>query len=147
MGARFSAPVETGRGAVPASCKMGTVSFPGLKSGRGVTLTPHPLLVPWSRKSIAITLLSLWAVRPVQSHSAYTRVHFSLLLFVEGKTVACMPYVALQTIEANRSWSCGGKGWEVTASGGSRLTKSQLKLTPYVMLYYHRRISIVVLLL
>jgi hypothetical protein len=25
---------------------MGTVSFPGVKSGRGVTLTPHPLLVP-----------------------------------------------------------------------------------------------------
>jgi len=25
---------------------MGTVSFPGVKSGRGVTLTSHPLLVP-----------------------------------------------------------------------------------------------------
>ena len=30
----------------PASCTMGTGSFPGVKSGRGVTLTPHPLLVP-----------------------------------------------------------------------------------------------------
>ena len=37
-----------------ASCKMGTGSFPGVKSGRGVTLTPHPLLVPWSRKSRGI---------------------------------------------------------------------------------------------
>jgi len=27
---------------------MGTGSFPGVKSGRGVTLTPHPLLVPSS---------------------------------------------------------------------------------------------------
>jgi hypothetical protein len=45
-GARFSAPVQTGPGAHPASCKMGTGSFPGVKSGRGVTLTPHPLLVP-----------------------------------------------------------------------------------------------------
>jgi len=27
---------------------MGTGSFPMVKSGRGVTLTPHPLLVPWS---------------------------------------------------------------------------------------------------
>ena len=45
--ARFSAPVQTGPGAHPASCKMGTVSFPGVKSCRGVTLTPHPLLVPW----------------------------------------------------------------------------------------------------
>ena len=47
-GARFSAPVQTGPGAHPASCTMGTSSFPGIKSGRGVTLTPHPLLVPWS---------------------------------------------------------------------------------------------------
>jgi len=47
-GARFSAPVHTGPGAHPASCTMGTGSFPGIKSGRGVTLTPHPLLVPWS---------------------------------------------------------------------------------------------------
>ena len=49
----------------------------GVKCGRGVTLTPHPLLVPWSRKSRAIPLLPLWAVRPVQSLSACTRVHFS----------------------------------------------------------------------
>jgi hypothetical protein len=27
---------------------MGTGSFPGVKRGRGVTLTPHPLLMPWS---------------------------------------------------------------------------------------------------
>jgi len=46
VGARFSAPVQTGRGAHPASCTMGTGSFPGVNSGRGVTLTPHPLLVP-----------------------------------------------------------------------------------------------------
>ena len=44
-GARLSAPVQTGPGAHPASCKMGTGSFPGVKSGQGVTLTPHPLLV------------------------------------------------------------------------------------------------------
>jgi len=46
MGARFSAPVQTGPGAHPASCTMGTVFFPGVKSGQDVTLTPHPLLVP-----------------------------------------------------------------------------------------------------
>jgi len=45
-GARFSAPVQTGPGAYPAFCTMGTGSFPGVKSGRGVTLIPHPLLVP-----------------------------------------------------------------------------------------------------
>ena len=46
--ARFSAPVQTGPGAHPDSCTMGTGSFSGVKSGRGVTLTPHPVLVPWS---------------------------------------------------------------------------------------------------
>jgi len=57
---------------------MGTGSFSGVKSGRGVTLTPHPLLVPWSWKGRAIPLLPLWAVRPIQSLSACTRVHFTL---------------------------------------------------------------------
>ena len=42
VGARFPAPVQTGPGANPASCTIGTGSFPGVKSGRGVTLTPHP---------------------------------------------------------------------------------------------------------
>ena len=41
-------PVQTGPGAHPASCKMGTGSFPGVKCGRGVLLTTHPLLVPRS---------------------------------------------------------------------------------------------------
>jgi len=50
-------PLQTG--AHPASCKMGTGSFPGVKSGRGVLLTTHPLLVPWSRKSRAIPFYSL----------------------------------------------------------------------------------------
>jgi hypothetical protein len=36
--------------AYPASCTMGTGSFPGINSGRGVTLTPHLLLVSWSKK-------------------------------------------------------------------------------------------------
>jgi len=59
-------------------CLMCTGSFPGVKSGQGVKLTPHPLLVPWSWKSRAIPLLPLRAVRPVQSLSACTRVHFTL---------------------------------------------------------------------
>jgi len=75
-GLSFSAPVQTGPEAHPASCTMGTGSFLGVKSDRGVMLTPHPLLVLWSRKSRAIPLLTLWAVWPVQSLSACTRVHF-----------------------------------------------------------------------
>jgi len=77
LGARFFVPVQAGPGAHPASCTMGAESFPGVKNCRGVTLTPHPLLVPWSRKSVAIPLLSLWALRPVQSLSACTRVNFT----------------------------------------------------------------------
>jgi hypothetical protein len=41
VGARFSAPVQTGPGAYPASYTMGTRSFPGVKwPGRGVDHTP-----------------------------------------------------------------------------------------------------------
>jgi hypothetical protein len=72
VGARFSAPVQTVPGAHPASCTMDTGSFPGVKSGRCVTLIPHPLLVPWSRKGRAIPLFPLCAVRSVQSLSACT---------------------------------------------------------------------------
>jgi hypothetical protein len=53
--------VQTGPGAHPASCTTGTGSFLGVKCGRDVLLTTHPLLVPWSWKSTAITLPTLWA--------------------------------------------------------------------------------------
>ena len=53
-------PVQTGPGAHPASC-TGTRSFPRVKYGRGMLLTTHPLLMPWSWKSRAIPLPTLWA--------------------------------------------------------------------------------------
>jgi len=81
VGARFSAPVQTGPGADPTSCTMGTGSFPGVKSGQSVTLSPHPLLVPWSLKGRAIPLLPLWALRPVQRLSARTGVQFIFTVF------------------------------------------------------------------
>jgi hypothetical protein len=80
--ARFSEPVQTGPGAHPAFCTMGPGSLPGTKNGRGVTLTPHPVLVSWSWMSRAIPLLSLWAARPVQSLSACTRVHCTDLYYI-----------------------------------------------------------------
>jgi len=49
LGTTFSAPVQTCPEAHPASCTLGTGSFPGLNCGLGVTLTPHPLLVPRSK--------------------------------------------------------------------------------------------------
>jgi hypothetical protein len=57
----FFPPVQTGPGAHPASCKMGTGSFLGVKCGRGMLLTTRPLLVPRSWKSRAIPLPTLWA--------------------------------------------------------------------------------------
>ena len=137
MGARFSAPVQTGPGAHPASCTMGTGSFPGVKSGRGVKLTPHPLLVPWSRKGRAIPLLTLWAVRPVQSLSACTRVHFTLYrpihtciyinysLMCKGK----VPLTSHKGIAAAELWSSlltsVLDGAELTASSPGRFTSTE----------------------
>jgi len=106
VGARFSAPVQTGPD--PASCTMGTVSFPGVKSGRSLKLTPHPfscraqervelyLYTPMGRTActeplclyngaplpLPITLLPLWTVQPVQNLSACTRVHLYLYLYL-----------------------------------------------------------------
>ena len=41
-GVRFSVTVQTGPGAYPASCTMGTGSLPGLKRpGRGADHPPH----------------------------------------------------------------------------------------------------------
>jgi len=45
--------------------------------GRGVT--PHPFYCRGQRKGKAIPLLPLWAVRPVPSLSACTRVHFNFV--------------------------------------------------------------------
>jgi hypothetical protein len=55
VGARFSAPVQTGPEAHPASYTTGTGSFPGVRCDRGVTLTPHPLLGPRSKIEYSYT--------------------------------------------------------------------------------------------
>jgi len=71
--------VQTGPGAQPASCTMGTGSFPRVKSGRGVTLTTYPLLVPWSRKGRSIPLPPRPPSGPYGLYKACTMVHFTLL--------------------------------------------------------------------
>ena len=71
--------------------------FPGSKERPG--RDADPLLVSWSRKSRAIPLLPLWAVRPVQSLSACTRVHFTLLhlhvLKLLPQTEKCCDFVVV----------------------------------------------------
>ena len=56
-GARFTASVQTGPGAHPISCTMGTGSFPGGIWRPGCDADPSPLLVPWSWKGGATPLL------------------------------------------------------------------------------------------
>ena len=76
---------------------------PGLSRGvkrPGVTLTPHPLLIPWSRKSTAIPLLPLWAVRPVQSLSVCTRVHFTFTftILMQDNPFSSPPVINTSTV-------------------------------------------------
>jgi hypothetical protein len=80
VGARFSAPVPDRPWGPPSLQYNGYRVFPRGKERPGRDADPSPLLVPWSRKGRAIPLLPLWAVRPVQSLSACTRVQFSLYL-------------------------------------------------------------------
>ena len=56
----------------PSLLYNGYRAFSGGKERPGRDADPSPLLVPWSRKSTAIPLLPLWAVRPVQSLYLYT---------------------------------------------------------------------------
>ena len=82
----------------------------GVKSGRGVTLTPHPILVPWSWKSKAVPLLPLWAVRPVQSLSACTRgaqKKYYRDYYVICKTVRLLGVILLPTTCAGTKKSFG----------------------------------------
>ena len=58
VGARFYAPVQTGPGAHPTSCTMGIGSFLGVKSLRGMTLTPHPLLLHVGHERVQLYLYS-----------------------------------------------------------------------------------------
>ena len=76
--ARFSAPVQTGRGAHPASCTMGTEPFPG-KKWPGRDADPSPTSSAVVMKVRAIPLLPLWVVRPVQNLGACTRGALYLL--------------------------------------------------------------------
>jgi len=69
---------------------------------------PSPLLVPWLRKSRAISLLRLWAVRPVQNLTTCTRVPFIFFkynsfpcayvtfMFTETRDTTCRPSVTRQ---------------------------------------------------
>jgi len=145
----------------PPNLLYGTGSFPGVKSGRGVTLTPNPLLVSWSRKSRAIPLLPLWAVRPVQSISACTRVHFTFfytgisVLFdsvTEILYIICFflkpPVLAVCTLLrpcliksiTNRcTWKCFKSIWSVL----SQCLQRTIRCVPECELNRHKHVTLV----
>ena len=54
-------PSSSALGPTQPPVKKGTRSLPGVKCGRVLLLTTHPLLVPRSWKSRAIPLPTLWA--------------------------------------------------------------------------------------
>jgi len=127
---------------------MRTGSFRGVKSGRGVTLTPHPLLVPLTRKSRAIPLFPLWAVRPVQSHSACTRVHFTFTsqfpckcssenaLFVESK--CWLPFGGRDS----NSLRAGRLGFWTPGRGETFPVRPKRHRGPPSLLYYGHYVTI-----
>ena len=92
--------------------------FPGSKERPRRDAAPHPLLVPWSRKSRAIPLLLLRAVRSVQSVSFCTRGHLYLYLTVNYIAENCQRCILqnyrqlenyCNTVVLNRVF-CGGGG-------------------------------------
>jgi hypothetical protein len=87
-GARFSAPVQTGPGAHPASYTMGTGSFQGVKRpAQGVDHHPH--LAPRWKKSGTLPLLPLWAF---VAYSGETLLTLPTLL---SATILFVPSVAV----------------------------------------------------
>ena len=67
--------------------------FPGGRERPECDIDPSPLLVPRSRNSRAIPLFPLWTVRPVESLSACTRVHFYLSYIVELNDLYSSPNI------------------------------------------------------
>ena len=59
VAARFSAPVHSGPRAHPASCTMGTGSFPGVKRPRSGVNHPHPSIAE-VKERVEIYIYSLF---------------------------------------------------------------------------------------
>jgi hypothetical protein len=66
---------------------MGTSSFPGVKSGQGVKLTPHHPSSAVGHRRVELYLYSLWTVRPVHSLSACTWVNLFYPYFIKQRDI------------------------------------------------------------
>jgi hypothetical protein len=102
VGARFSAPVQTGPGAQPASCKMGTGSFPGVKSGRGDTNPSSP------SSAIGHEKVELYLYSPYAPHGLYRAsasvqgctltFHLSVSCSHYAKSITAMRFVTINML-------------------------------------------------
>jgi hypothetical protein len=118
-GARFSAPVQTGPGAHPASYTKGIGSFPGVeRPGRGVDHPSH--LVP-RLKSRAIPLLLLW------TFADCSRMNFTFyhpFVMSRGRNNIGQQNTKNILGWISRRWEVGmwtGLGWPRIGTGGGRL--------------------------
>ena len=130
-------PVQTGPGDHPASCTMGIESFPRVKYGRGVLLTPHPLLVPCSWKSKAIYT----STHPLGHNQACNGNTTLLYLLVVLKTCTVKQFEMKFII--NRPWTKMVNGttvesvqWHWQLVAGLLLRSSAFKPKPTHILIY-----------
>jgi hypothetical protein len=81
---------------------MGT----GVESGRGVTLTPHPLLVQRSKKSTAIPLLSLRAFVAYKKGETYLYTYIIHDDFFKNKDIGVILYAKCTYYTGILMWLC-----------------------------------------
>ena len=131
-------PVQTGPGAHPASCTMGSGFFPGVKSGRRALTTTHSILVPRSWKNRAIPLPTLWATTGPVTGTRYLYkhcvVHYCSTLFTTrfSNYMKFVKKIYMQNFLRNAAiaschnvllayrlnWRCKGINWRVHGQGG-----------------------------
>ena len=110
-------PVQAGPGAHPASCKIGTGSFPGVKCGQGVLLTTHPLLVPFHGR------VDLYLYAPSGPHWACSGITLPFFFIRWGWVVNAMTW-QLYCLGKRASTQCTG-GWVCPRAGLDRCEKSR----------------------
>ena len=106
--------------------------FSGVKSSRGLKLTPHTLPLAQSRKSRAVPLLHLWYLQRVQSLGACRMVHFTLPLPVvchrlklDGQT----QYLNVKlSVMSCKNWECKPTNPAVAPQGLLHLSASEISM-------------------
>jgi hypothetical protein len=98
-GARFSAHFQTGSGAHPAPCTMGTGSFLGrVKSGRSVTLTPHPTFCAVGHERVELYLYSPYG--PYGLYGASVPVQEYTLPLPYSRATPLFPLWAVRSVQS-----------------------------------------------